>query len=240
MARIVHVWNLGRIAYHPALQIQKHLADSYKNAIDGSPNKCSTPGDVLLLVEHDPVYTVGIRNKDYDSKEETRLKALGAEFYKTNRGGLITFHGPGQLVAYPIINLKNLENPGVRCYVSAIEETIITMCKSFSIKAERSPHTGVWVSDNKICAIGIHASRHITSHGLALNCNTDLKWFEHIVPCGIEGKGVTSLTRELGMQMTLHRTIPHFLRSFSATFGCKIIPFPEERAKEILQLIRLQ
>ncbi|XP_034234883.1 putative lipoyltransferase 2, mitochondrial isoform X1 [Thrips palmi] len=233
MAHVVHVWNVGRMTYTPALRLQKHLTERYKSAIDSSSNTKSI-NDILLLVEHDPVYTVGIRNREYDKKEEMRLKNLGAEFHRTNRGGLITFHGPGQLVAYPIMNLKNLENPGVRCYVSAIEETIIMMCKAFGIRAERSPHTGVWVADNKICAIGIHASRYITSHGLALNCNTDLKWFEHIVPCGIEGKGVTSLTRELGLEMSINRTIPHFLRSFSSTFKCKLQPLPQESAELLI------
>lgn len=233
MAHVVHVWNIGRIAYTPALRLQKHLTELYKSSIDNSCN-AKPINDILLIVEHDPVYTVGIRNREYDEKEEMRLKALGAEFHRTNRGGLITFHGPGQLVAYPIMNLKNFDNPGVRCYVSRIEETIILMCKSFGIKAERSPHTGVWVDDNKICAIGIHASRYITSHGLALNCNTNLNWFKHIVPCGIEGKGVTSLTKELGLEMTMNRTIPHFLRSFGSTFKCKLQPLPQERAEHIL------
>lgn len=141
MAHLVHVWNIGRMAYTPALRLQKHLTERYKSALD-FPSETQAVNDILLLVEHDPVYTVGIRNREYDEKEEMRLKSLGAEFHRTNRGGLITFHGPGQLVAYPIMNLKNLDNPGVRCYVSAIEETIILMCKSFGIRAERSPHTG--------------------------------------------------------------------------------------------------
>lgn len=89
------------------------------------------------------------------------------------------------------------------------------------------------MGDKKICAIGIHASRYITSHGLALNCNTDLNWFKHIVPCGIEGKGVTSLSEQLGMEMTIGRTLPHFLRSFSSTFNCKIEPLPNSKIAEI-------
>lgn len=144
MARIVHIWNVGRIAYKPAVKLQQYIAECYKSSIDGLATSCSVTNDVILLVEHEPVYTVGIRNKEYDSKEEMRLKALGADFYRTNRGGLITFHGPGQLVAYPIMNLKNLQKPGVRCYVSSIEQTIINMCKAFGIRAETSPHTGKW------------------------------------------------------------------------------------------------
>lgn len=262
MARIVYAWNVGRIGYKPALKLQNLLTDRYKQELESSSKNSLTINDIILLVEHDPVYTVGIRDQGYDAEEETRLKSLGAEFHKTNRGGLITFHGPGQLVAYPIMNLKNLEKPSVRCYVSTIEQTVINMCKAFGIRAERSPHTGqyccnlfclrpisendyktnlflsgVWVADSKICAIGIHASRYITSHGLALNCNTDLKWFDHIVPCGIEGKSVTSLTRELGLEMTITRTLPHFLRSFSSTFNCKILPLPEDKAKKLLEEI---
>uniref|UniRef100_A0A8C1II11 lipoyl(octanoyl) transferase n=1 Tax=Cyprinus carpio TaxID=7962 RepID=A0A8C1II11_CYPCA len=110
-----------------------------------------------------------------------------------SRGGLITFHGPGQLVCYPVLNLGCFRK-SVRWYVCELERTVIKTCGQFGIEASTSPDTGVWAGDNKICAIGIHCGRYITSHGLALNCNTDMSWFDNIVPCGIMGKGVTSLS----------------------------------------------
>ncbi|CAB1348477.1 unnamed protein product [Coregonus sp. 'balchen'] len=128
-------------------------------------------------LESDRPYTHSKRSKD---------KLLGAEFFRSNRGGLITFHGPGQLVCYPILNLG--------CFKKSLERTVINLCRKYGIKASTSPDTGVWVGDNKICAIGIHCGTYIPSHSLALNCNTDMGWFENIVPCGIVGKGVTSLS----------------------------------------------
>ena len=115
---------------------------------------------------------------------------------KINRGGLSTFHGPGQLVVYPILNLQKFK-PSVRWYVSQLEETIIQTCLSYGLKAERTEHTGVWIGMNKVAAIGIHVTHSITYHGLSLNCNTDLSWFNDIVPCGIADRGVTSITKEL-------------------------------------------
>ena len=174
-----------------------------------------------------------------------RLKALGADFYRTNRGGLITFHGPGQLVAYPILNLRGFDK-SMKWYVCKLEETVIQLCKALRIEAERSSDTGVWVKNNKLCAIGnlfimlftpkwlnflnligVHGSRYITTHGLALNCNTNLKWFSHIVPCGIYDKGVTSLSELLGKEITIESVIDPFLKSFEQQFQCnvKILPY---------------
>lgn len=168
---------------------------------------------------------------------------------------MITFHGPGQLVAYPIINLKNYKT-SMRWYVSSIERSVIDVCEKLGLKGETSPHTGVWIGDNKVrsglvfvavsidcalqvCAIGVHGSRYITTHGLALNCNTDLKWFEHIVPCGIEGKGVTSLTRELGRAFTVEEAIPLFIDSFCKILGCSYVNYPAEEACNILAQIKV-
>lgn len=145
---------------------------------------------------------------------------LGAEFFKTNRGGLITFHGPGQLVVYPIVYLKQLGG-GVRWYVASLETAIINCCRQYMLKATTSVHTGVWVNDRKICAIGVHGSQQVMTHGLALNCSIDLDWFSHIVPCGIEGKGVTSITQELGRTVTPTSVIPKFLKCVSEQFNCQ-------------------
>ncbi|XP_023022727.2 lipoyl(octanoyl) transferase 2 [Leptinotarsa decemlineata] len=226
MERLVKVWKVGRISYSKGLALQNYLASLHLTKDE--------PNNVLLCVEHDPVYTIGIRTKQYSDEEAIKLIQKGAEFYKTDRGGLITFHGPGQLVVYPILNLKHF-NTNIRCYVSKIESTVIDMCKEFSLKAETSPHTGVWIGNDKICAIGIRASRYISTHGLALNCSTDLSWFNHITPCGIDGKGVTSISKEVGRIVTIDDAIPKFVDSFSNIFNCRVISFSNDDTKKILE-----
>ncbi|XP_063909640.1 octanoyl-[acyl-carrier-protein]:protein N-octanoyltransferase LIPT2, mitochondrial isoform X2 [Zophobas morio] len=225
MQKLVKVWQIGRLSYSKSLKLQKYIVSLH--------HKNHPLSNTLLCVEHPPVYTIGIRTKDYPPSVEKQLQNLGADFFKTNRGGLITFHGPGQLVVYPIINLKDFK-PSMRWYVCQIEKTVIQLCKKMGLEAETSPHTGVWVKDKKICAIGIHGSRFVTSHGLALNCCTDLKWFEHIVPCGIEGKGVTSLSKELNRFVGVEEVIPVFLDCFSELFGCNWVDFPKNDCDKIL------
>ncbi|XP_076137753.1 octanoyl-[acyl-carrier-protein]:protein N-octanoyltransferase LIPT2, mitochondrial [Alosa pseudoharengus] len=212
----VRVVNLGRISYGQALQVQQKHVRQHLDKTSDVPN-------TLLLCEHHPVYTIGIRQAPYPPEEEERLKGLGAEFFRTNRGGLITFHGPGQLVCYPILNLGCFKK-SVRWYVCELEKTVIGLCGKFGLKAATSPDTGVWVGDNKICAIGIHCGRYITSHGLALNCNTEMNWFNNIVPCGIVGKGVTSLSLELSRDVTAAEATPYLLESFSERFNCHVLP----------------
>ncbi|XP_056118550.1 putative lipoyltransferase 2, mitochondrial [Rhinichthys klamathensis goyatoka] len=210
----VKVLHLGRISYGSALKIQQlHI----KQHLDSS----SISQNTLLLCEHEPVYTIGIRQAPYPPEEERRLRELGADFFRTNRGGLITFHGPGQLVCYPVLNLGCFKK-SVRWYVCELERTVIKMCSKFGINASTSPDTGVWVGNNKLCAIGIHCGRYITSHGLALNCNTDMSWFDNIVPCGIVGKGVTSLSRELGRDVSTEEAVPKLLEAFTEQFNCTL------------------
>lgn len=225
----VIVKKLGTMQYQAAWEVQKLLAEKVKANVDTGKE----PEHQLLLVEHYPVYTVGIRSAEYTIQEEDRLKGLGAEFHRTNRGGLITFHGPGQLMAYPILHLRSFKK-GIKWYVCALEKTIIRTCRSFGITAQTSPHTGVWVGDNKICALGIQG-RHVTTHGLALNCNTDLSWYKHIVPCGIPDKGVTSLSQELRQQVTVQDVIPSFLKDFQDIFNCSIVEMEEEN-KSVLDM----
>ena len=148
MRPILRFLHLGKVAYRPAIDLQTHLSKNYKAAVMKGlvDDKYS---DTILLLEHPPTYTVGLRATQYGREEEERLRGLGADFQRTNRGGLITFHGPGQLVAYPIINLKNYKPAGVRCYVERIEETVIQLCKQINIQAERSPHTGMLVRQVK-------------------------------------------------------------------------------------------
>jgi lipoyl(octanoyl) transferase len=150
-------------------------------------------------------------------------------FYQTKRGGQITFHGPGQLVCYPIINLQTLKIP-IRTFVYGLEESIIKLCSHYNICSERSPNTGVWVGNNKICAIGLQVTRDITSHGLALNCDNDLTWFDHIVPCGIVGKGVTSLSKETGRIITTGDVKPLLVQLLQQRFDIEVISQSETKA----------
>ncbi|EDV29600.1 uncharacterized protein TRIADDRAFT_19748 [Trichoplax adhaerens] len=179
--------------------------------------------DTLLICQHDPVYTIGVRQDGFD-EEVQRLKKLNlnCEYYKTSRGGLITFHGPGQLVCYPIINLAHFTK-SLRWYIHQLEKCLIATCNRFNVTAKTTEHTGVWVHDEKIAAIGIHSSRWITLHGIALNCNVDLSWFDHIVPCGIHGKGVTSLTAICDREVTVDEAIEPFVESFCDEFDCRVV-----------------
>lgn len=220
--RRVFVLNAGLMKYTDSLQLQQRVSTFMKQASSSTTDDSTSISGILILLEHYPVYTVGIRNKTYSAEMEQRLVDLGADFIKTNRGGLITFHGPGQLVAYPVLNLKRFE-PSIRWYLRHLENTAISVCKSFNVEAVTSPDTGVWVGNNKICAMGVHASSYITTHGLGLNCNTDLKWFSHIVPCGLVGKGVTSLSKELDRDVAVEEVIPQLLNSFGDCFDCQLI-----------------
>lgn len=228
--KIVKILWAGRLSYSSGLKLQKILFNQHHQKLTN--DNCNT----LILLEHDPVYTVGIRDKEYTVKDEERLKSLGAEFFRTNRGGLITFHGPGQLVAYPILNLKQFKT-SIKWYVCQIEKMIIRLCAEYGIKGETSPNTGVWVNDRKICAIGVHGSRYITTHGLALNCNIDLSWFNHIVPCGIKGKGVTSISQELNANLTIQDVLPLFQNAFKDQFQCTLTEYSVEESYQLFKLL---
>jgi len=213
----VYVERLGLVAYGKAWAYQT----STIKRIQENMKAGNLPPHTLLLLEHKPVYTVGLRSKEYSTEEEERLKALGADFHRTNRGGLITFHGPGQLIAYPILYLPAF-NPGIKWYVCALERTVIRACREMGVITQTTQDTGVWVGNNKICALGIQG-RHISSHGLALNCNIDLTWFKNIVPCGLQGKGVTSLSQELERDVNVQEAEVHLLKAFSEIFNCELI-----------------
>lgn len=175
--------------------------------------------DTFLLCEHPPVYTLGRAAKDASNlgAGEEYLRSLGAEVFWIDRGGDVTFHGPGQVVGYPILRLKVHDT---HAYLRELEEIIIRTCGDFGIEAGRHPdYTGVWVGGEKIAAIGVKfSSGWITSHGFALNVKTDLSWFDRVTPCGIREHGVTSIQRELDRDVTLtsveQRITTHFLESF--------------------------
>ena len=180
--------------------------------------------DTLLFVEHPHVYTLG-KSGDFGNllADDERLKSIGAEFYRTNRGGDITYHGPGQLVGYPILDLDE-HFTDIHRYLRTLEEVIIATLADYGLSGDRSPgETGVWLDvgtpfARKICAMGVRASRWVTMHGWAFNLNTDLRYFEYIVPCGIKDKAVTSLQRELGRPIdeveAKARVVGHFARLF--------------------------
>jgi len=176
--------------------------------------------DTLVLLEHPPVYTVGRAAKDASNlgAGEEYLKSLGAQVFWSDRGGDATFHGPGQLVGYPILRLKKLDT---HKYLRDLEELLILVLSDYGLRAGRHPsYTGVWVGGNKIAAIGVKfTSGRITSHGFALNVTTDLSWFDRITPCGIKEYGVTSLARELGVGVPLFEVEEKVIERFRELFG---------------------
>jgi lipoyl(octanoyl) transferase len=174
--------------------------------------------DVLILLEHPPVFTAGRRTDPaHLLLAETDIERLGAELHHVDRGGSVTFHGPGQLVGYPIVDL----GPGmdVLRYLRDVEETIIRACADLGVEVGRNRDTGAWAGDRKVCAIGVRTSRGITLHGFALNCTTDLSWYGAIVPCGLADRGVTSLTELAGRGITVGEALPAVARRFGEVFG---------------------
>ena len=183
----------------------------------------------LFLVTHPPVFTIGKSGKmEHLLLNEKELEAKGISFYKTNRGGDITFHGPGQIVGYPILDLDNFFTD-IHKYLRHLEEVIIRTLTGYGLHGARSDgETGVWLDldtpfARKICAMGVRASRWVTMHGFALNVNTDLSYFDHIVPCGIQGKGVTSMARELKKSLDTQEVKDRLLTHFSEIFETEMV-----------------
>lgn len=262
----ISVVQLGTVDYTTALRLQQKLVELRKEA---------HVGDVLLLLEHPPAITLGRNAKAANILAAPELlKERGVEVFECDRGGDVTFHGPGQIVGYPIFNLRDFTTAegdrktlGAVDYVRKLEEALIRTCAEFAIPSERIPGlTGVWtkkahvgtgslplrersgrrdlarpdvgVGDSpaqaesktrqsnqpsKIAAIGVHISRAVTSHGFALNVNTDLSYFNLIVPCGIESKPVTSMARELGRELDLNRVAEALARNFGFVFGRQVL-----------------
>lgn len=231
--------DLGLIRYKEAWDYQEHLlqrnvkvksymmnrqpADENDVVVDEEIAKDTT--SYFLLCEHPPVYTLGksghIENVLISEEE---MKEKGIEFYKTNRGGDITFHGPAQIVGYPVLDLEKLYTDIGR-YLRELEEVIIVTLAEYGIVGERSKgETGVWIDadtpgkERKICAMGVRCSRWITMHGFALNVNTDLSYFDNIIPCGIINKQVTSIEKELGQRVDLQEVKEKLQRNFEQVF----------------------
>ncbi|MEI6864570.1 lipoyl(octanoyl) transferase LipB [Flavicella sp.] len=210
MNKKVYIRELGRKGYQEAWDYQVELFDSIieKKMINRNNEQQLPTDNYLLFVEHPHVYTLGKSgNLSNLLLNEKQLKAKGATFYKSNRGGDITYHGPGQIVGYPIFDLENFFTD-IHKYLRYLEEAIILTLKEYDLNAERSKgETGVWFDPGtpfarKICALGVRCSRWVSMHGFALNVNVNLGYFDHIIPCGIKGKAVTSMEAELGRKIS--------------------------------------
>jgi len=229
---VISALQLGTVDYATALRLQQSLVELRKRG---------AIGDVLLLLEHTPVITLGRNAKrQHVLASDARLREAGVEVFECDRGGDVTYHGPGQLVGYPIFDLRGFQpSIGAVEFVRRVEETLIRTCADFGIATERvAGMTGAWTStpspqrhrdtenakaQSKIAAIGVHISRGVTSHGFALNVNTDLSYFNLIVPCGLAAKPVTSMAKELGRVVAIGEVAQAVAREFGSVFGRKVV-----------------
>ncbi|MGA9073710.1 MAG: lipoyl(octanoyl) transferase LipB [Candidatus Sulfotelmatobacter sp.] len=224
---MISVVQLGTVDYATGLRLQQELVDL---------RKAEKIGDVLLLLEHSPVITLGRNAKAANVIASTELLAQrGVELFECDRGGDVTFHGPGQIVGYPIFDLRGFATPdgrrktlGAVEFVRRLEEVLIRTCADFAIATNRiASLTGVWTNHEaaqaKIAAIGVHIARFVTSHGFALNVNTDLSFFNLIIPCGITSKPVTSMQHELGHSLDLNSVAESISRNFGTVFSSQML-----------------
>ncbi len=213
---LLTVERLGTVPYRPAWELQDALADQRRRR---------RIGDRMLLLEHFPVYTIGRGGDEANLLAgPERLRELGAEFVRIDRGGDITFHGPGQLVAYPIVELRDPLD--LRRYVRSLQAAIIEAAAAFGVEAHAEEGLiGVWVEGRrKLAAIGVRVKRGVTTHGLALNVNTDLRWFGEMIPCGIADKEVTSLAAELGHPVDMVAVEDRLADALATAFGLSVAP----------------
>ncbi len=213
---LVSVSDIGRTRYAKAWHLQQNLWNL---------RHAQLIGDVLLYTEHEHVYTIGKGgDNDHLLASGNELKESGVDFFEIDRGGDVTYHGPGQIVGYPIIDLNNYFHD-LHKYLRNLEEVIILALRKFGIETMREEgYTGVWVKGDKIAAIGVKVSRWVTMHGFALNVNTDLTRFSRIIPCGIFHKGVTSMQSILGRPLVLEDVQSELSNAFGNVFGCQIRP----------------
>jgi lipoyl(octanoyl) transferase len=224
--RPIRVCDLGVSPHAEVWQLQKVL---FQARVEG------TISDVLLLTEHSHVYTIGKTGTEaHLLVPRSELKEEHVDIYEIDRGGDITYHGPGQLVAYPILDLKNFYLD-IHRYLRDLEQAIILTLNYYGINAGREPRfTGVWVEDKKIAAIGVKVSRWVTMHGLAVNVNSDLSYFDRIVPCGISQRGVTSVERILGTKVSMGEFRTQFVAAFEEVFRVVAIQTARESLREFL------
>lgn len=206
----MRVLDLGHLEYHAAWAEQRRIAGEFS---------MGTGADTLILVQHPPVLTLGASFHEENLKlTNEEYQRLGIALEKTDRGGDVTYHGPGQLVVYPIFDLTQ-QGKDLHLWLRNLEEATILTLASFGLKGRRfPPHTGVWIDDEKVAAIGIKVSKWISLHGIAINCDNDLEAFNTIIPCGIEGYGVTSLSRASGSRITPEDVKPSVVSAFRALF----------------------
>lgn len=227
---ICWVVNLGLMPYGPACALQTRIVEA---------RKAGAIPDVLLLCEHPHVITLGRNGKREHLRAGERLLAqMNVTFHATDRGGDITYHGPGQIVGYPILDLAQ-HRRDVRWYVNQLEEVMIRASVDFGVNTHRvADRHGIWVDvpsgEEKLAALGVHLSRWVTSHGFAYNVATDLRYFDLIVPCGIAGKRATSLERVLGCAVSSEEVTPQLLSHFDEVFGCEMIVVPRSALEEKL------
>jgi lipoyl(octanoyl) transferase len=227
--------DLGTMPYKEAWDYQEQLLQenvAIKSAVrERGENSADTPTtDRLLFTEHEPVYTLGKSGKPTNVLlNDEELAQKGISYFHINRGGDITFHGPGQIVGYPILDLEHFKTD-LGWYLRSLEEVIILTLAEYGLKGERSPgETGVWLDasvkgrERKICAMGIRCSRWITMHGFALNVNTNMNYFNFIIPCGIQGKQVTSLEKELGRPIPITEVQIKLKANFEKVFLVQLV-----------------
>ncbi|MFL2604526.1 MAG: lipoyl(octanoyl) transferase LipB [Flavobacteriaceae bacterium] len=231
MNKNIIVRDLGILGYNEALHFQEKKVEEIieiKRINRNTGSSIKTP-NYFLFVEHPPVITLGKSGQEKNlllSKDELERKKI--KFYNTNRGGDITFHGYGQIVGYPVFDLENFYTD-INRYLRALEEIVISTLKLYKISSKRSPgETGVWLQPNdlnsrKICAIGVKTSRWVTMHGFALNVDTDLRYYDYIIPCGIKGKGITSINKEIRKDVSINEVKKKLLKNIKKTFGGNLI-----------------
>jgi lipoyl(octanoyl) transferase len=231
--KLVKFQDLGLKDYLPAWEYQeslmKEIIDLKLENRNLPPEQTKQTPNHLLFVEHPHVYTLGKSGHEENMlANEEKLKEIGATYVKTNRGGDITYHGFGQIVGYPILDLENFFTD-IHRYMRDLEEVIIRTIAEYGLKGERSKgETGVWLDvgkpyARKICAMGVKASRWVTLHGFALNVNTDLRYFEYIIPCGIKDKQVASMKRELEREIDENQVKEKLKKHFQEVFECQLI-----------------
>ena len=210
-SRTLDVRRLGLVPYGEALDLQKELVEE---------RRAGRVPDLLMLLQHPPVITLGVRrdSRSHITASEEQLAMHGVEVHEAGRGGDVTYHGPGQIVGYPILDLRP-DRCDVHRYVRDLEQVMIRVCADYGISAHRvDGFSGAWVGTEKIGAIGVRISRWITSHGFAFNVNTRLEDFQLIVPCGIADRGVTSLGKLLGEELSIEEVEDRFIRRFAEVF----------------------
>jgi lipoyl(octanoyl) transferase len=220
MPRSLEVRRLGTVSYADALTMQRAFVEE---------RRAGRIPDLLVLLQHPAVITLGVKGDGGRSNivaTPERLDQLGIEVSETGRGGDVTYHGPGQIVGYPIVDLKP-DRCDVHRYVRDLEDVMIRVCAAYGVAAGRiAGLTGAWVGSEKIGAIGVRISRWITSHGFAFNVSTNLQHFQLIVPCGIAGRGVTSLEKEAGRAIAIDEVADHVIAQFATVFDREIVAAP--------------